>query len=102
MRHHVGVGKASDWLREERRRTLGDWVAFCVECGHAQRYFDETEVLVPASCPQCEGEMRTRCPDCGARSASMFAVTCEECRGSLRPPDQYGTPIRKPERSPRS
>src|SRR6266545_4070429 len=36
------VGKASDWLREERRKTLGDWVAFCVACGFAQRYFDES------------------------------------------------------------
>jgi hypothetical protein len=37
------MGRASDWLREERRKTLGDWVAFCLECGHVQRYFEELE-----------------------------------------------------------
>ena len=37
------MGKASDWLREERRKTLGDWVSFCLACGHAQRYFEELE-----------------------------------------------------------
>jgi ribosomal protein S27E len=89
------VGKASDWLREERRRTLGDWVSFCVDCGHAQRYFGDTEDQVPAACPQCGGEMRLRCPGCGARIASMFAVTCDECGASLRPSGQYGTEIRK-------
>jgi len=35
------VGKAADWLREERRKTLGDWVAFCIDCGFTQRYFEE-------------------------------------------------------------
>ena len=24
------MGKAADWLREERRKVLGDWVAFCL------------------------------------------------------------------------
>ena len=90
------MGKASDWLREERRRTLGDWVAFCVDCGHAQRYFEDTDAEVAGACPQCGGEMRKRCPDCGARVASMFAVACEACGASLRPPDQHGIPIQKP------
>jgi ribosomal protein S27E len=90
------MGKASDWLREERRRTLGDWVAFCLGCGHAQRYIAEGEAELPAACPQCGGELRIRCPGCGARIASMFAVECEECGGELRPPAQYGATIRKP------
>src|SRR5262249_9724033 len=60
-----GVGKAADWLREERRKTLGDWVAFCLGCGLVQRYFEEFEDELPSSCPQCSGEMRARCPDCG-------------------------------------
>ena len=64
------MGKASDWLREERRRTLGDWVAFCLGCGHAQRYIAEGEAELPAACPQCGGE--------------------------LRPAAQYGATIRKP------
>jgi ribosomal protein S27E len=89
------VGKASDWLREERRKTLGDWVAFCLSCGHAQRYFDEWEAELPAACPACGGEMRSRCPDCGARFSSAFAVECEACRGALRPSEVFGGPIRK-------
>jgi ribosomal protein S27E len=96
--HDVAVGKAADWLREERRKTLGDWVAFCVACGHAQRYFDGSERELPAACPQCGGELRNRCPSCGARFSSAFAVECEACGGALRPPAQFGTPIRKPGR----
>ena len=49
------MGRASDWLREERRKTLGDWVAFCLECGHVQRYFVELEAELPAACPGCGG-----------------------------------------------
>jgi ribosomal protein S27E len=89
------VGKASDWLRQERRKTLGDWVAFCLQCGHAQRYFEETESDVPEQCPQCGGEMRARCPACGARFSSAFAVDCEVCGEALRPSEQFGVPIRR-------
>jgi hypothetical protein len=92
------VGKASDWLREERRKTLGDWVAICLRCGFAQRYFDENEAELPAACPDCAGEMRSRCPACGSRFSSAFAVTCEACGGELRPPELLGVPIRKPGR----
>ena len=89
------VGKASDWLREERRKTLGDWVSFCLACGFAQRYFDEWEHELPAACPQCEGEMRSRCPACAARFSSAFAVECEACGEPLRAAEQFGVPIRK-------
>jgi predicted nucleic acid-binding Zn ribbon protein len=92
------MGKASDWLREERRKTLGDWVAFCVECGHAQRYFDENEDRLPAACPQCAGELRHRCPACGARFSSAFAIECEACGTDLRPREQFGTVIRRKSR----
>jgi len=27
------VSKAKNWIQEERRKTLGDWVAFCLTCG---------------------------------------------------------------------
>jgi ribosomal protein S27E len=89
------MGKASDWLREERRKTLGDWVAFCLSCGHAQRYFEEWEAELPESCPACGGEMRHRCPSCDARFSSAFAVECEACGAELRPPEQFGVRIRK-------
>ena len=89
------MGKASDWLREERRKTLGDWVAFCLACGFAQRYFDESEGEVPAVCPQCEGKMRSRCPACDARFSSVFAVECEACGEALRPAEAFGTWIRR-------
>ena len=89
------MGRAGDWLREERRKTLGDWVAVCLRCGFAQRYFEEWEDELPAACPQCRGEMRVRCPACGARFSSAFAVRCEACGGELRPPELLGVPIRK-------
>jgi predicted nucleic acid-binding Zn ribbon protein len=92
------MGKASDWLREERRKTLGDWVAFCLSCGHAQRYFEENAEELPSACPTCAGEMRSQCPACGARFSSVFAVECEECGGALRSAEAFGGPIRKPGR----
>ena len=90
------MGRASDWLREERRKTLGDWVAFCLACGHVQRYFEEFESELPPTCPACGGELRARCPSCHARIASAFAVGCERCEAGLRPPEAFGVPIRKP------
>ena len=92
------VGKRSDWLREERRKTLGDWVAFCLGCGHAQRYFAGHEAELAERCPQCGEELRSRCPACAARVSSMFAVACEECDAALRPSAQFGSPIRRPGR----
>jgi predicted nucleic acid-binding Zn ribbon protein len=89
------MGKASDWLREERRKTLGDWVAFCVACGHTQRYFEEFESELPERCPQCAGELRASCPACGARFSSAFAVDCESCGAALRPAEAFGGPIRR-------
>ncbi len=89
------MGKASDWLREERRKTLGDWVAFCLACGHAQRYFDEWEAELPGECPQCGGEIRSRCPACGARFSSAFAVECEACGAALRSKQLFGIDIHK-------
>ena len=82
-------------MREERRRTLGDWAAFCVRCGLTQRYFDELAAELPLACPACGGELRSRCPACGARVASAFAVACEECSAELRPPELFGVPIRR-------
>jgi ribosomal protein S27E len=92
------VSKARNWLQEERRKTLGDWVAVCLACGFAQRYFEESESELPGACPQCSGEMRARCPECGARFSSAFDVDCEECGAQLRPPEQFGVRIRKTKR----
>ena len=92
------MGKASDWLREERRRTLGEWVAFCVGCGHAQRYFEDHEADLPTACPSCGAEVRRACPSCGARFVSAFTVECEGCGTDVRPREQFGTTIRKPGR----
>jgi rRNA maturation endonuclease Nob1 len=92
------MGDAGKWLKEERRKTLGDWVAVCLGCGFAQRYFEEWEADLPEACPTCGGEMRSRCPSCDARFDSAFAVECERCGGELRPRELFGTPIRKPGR----
>jgi ribosomal protein S27E len=93
-----GVSGASNWLKEERRRTLGDWVAFCPACGHAQRYFDESEAELPDACPTCATALVVRCPSCGGRIASAFAVECESCGTALREPTGFGVPIRRPPR----
>ena len=89
------MGKAADWLKEERRKTLGDWTAFCLTCGHTLRYFEQFEAELPAACPQCAGALRSRCPACSARFASAFAVECEECGAELRSPKLFGTTIRR-------
>jgi len=89
------MGKAADWLREERRKTLGDWVAFCGGCGYTRRYFSDFEGELPAECPQCGGEVRSRCPACGARFASAVTVDCEECGAEVRRPEVFGIRIRK-------
>jgi hypothetical protein len=85
-----------NWIQEERRKTLGDWVAFCVDCGFTLRYFEESEAEVPAACPSCAGEVRHLCPVCGARFASAFLVECEECNAEVRPAELFGGLIRKP------
>ena len=89
------MSKAKNWIQEERRKTLGDWVAFCLGCGFVQRYFEEFVDGLPEECPQCGGEIRSQCPACGARFSSAFAVECEACGGELRPPEQFGVKIRK-------
>ena len=89
------MGKAADWLREERRKVLGDWVAFCTRCGAARRWFEEFESEIPAECPQCAGPMLHRCPACAAAFSSVFAVDCEECGAPLREPELFGGPIRR-------
>lgn len=94
------MAKVPGWLKEERRKTLGDWVAVCVGCGHAARYVEAGEAELPPECPQCGAEVRSRCPACGARFSSVFAVECEECGGPLREAELFGTPIRKPPRRP--
>ena len=92
------MGTAGDWLKEERRKTLGDWVAVCLACGYAQRYFEEWEKELPSTCPGCGGEVRSRCPSCEARFSSAFAVECEACGAALRSRELFGTRIRKPGR----
>ena len=84
-----------NWIQEERRKTLGDWVAFCIDCGFTLRYFVEVEDELPATCPSCEGEVRHLCPACGARFPSAFLVECEECGAEVRPRQLFGGPIRK-------
>jgi predicted nucleic acid-binding Zn-ribbon protein len=92
------MARRRSWLQEERRRTLGDWVALCLGCGHVQRYFEDSEGEFPSGCPQCGEPLLSRCPACGARIASAFAVECEECEAPLRRDEGFGSRIRKPGR----
>jgi DNA-directed RNA polymerase subunit RPC12/RpoP len=89
------MGKAADWLREERRNVLGHWSAFCLQCGAARRWFEESEAELAAECSTCGGKMLHRCPDCQAPFSSTFAVECEECGASLREPELFGMRIRR-------
>jgi predicted RNA-binding Zn-ribbon protein involved in translation (DUF1610 family) len=93
------VGKASDWLREERRKVLGDWVAVCLKCGAGRRWFEQFESEVPDECPECGGELLRRCKACGAAFSSIAAVDCEECGTPLRPDELFGSKIRRAKRS---
>ncbi|MSO58016.1 MAG: hypothetical protein EXQ77_03120 [Thermoleophilia bacterium] len=92
------AGKKRNWIQEERRQTLGDWVSFCLGCGHAQRFFVEEEALLPAVCNWCKGTMRHRCPSCEALVPTVFTVDCEECGASLRENALFGGPIRRADR----
>ena len=89
------MGKAADWLREERRKVLGDWVAFCLGCGAARRWFDEFEAEMPDTCQQCGGELLRRCKKCGAPFSSIAVVDCEECGERVRPDELFGSKIRR-------
>jgi rRNA maturation endonuclease Nob1 len=89
------MGKAADWLREERRKVLGDWAAVCLDCGAAQRWFEDFEAEVPDRCGQCGGQMLRRCPACEMPFSSVFAVECEACGGPLRPAELGGLKIRR-------
>jgi DNA-directed RNA polymerase subunit RPC12/RpoP len=92
------VAKAADWLREERRKVLGDWVAFCLGCGAARRWFERFEAELPESCPQCGGELLRRCKACGAPFSSIAVVDCEECGERVRPDELFGSKIRRSRR----
>jgi hypothetical protein len=87
-----------NWIQEERRKTLGDYVLFCLRCGFTQRYFLEHEEELASVCPDCEGDLRHRCPACSAPFPSAFQVECEECGAEVRPAELFGGPIRKPGR----
>ena len=89
------MGSAAKWLQEERRRVLGDWAAFCVECGGVRRWFERFEAEVPTECPACGGTFLHRCPACEAPFSSAFAIECEVCGGALRAPKLFGTRIRR-------
>ena len=89
------MSKAAKWLQEERRKTLGDWAAFCVECGAVLRWFEEFEAEVPGECPACGGSFLRRCPSCNEAFSSAFAVDCEACGAALRAAELFGTKIRR-------
>jgi DNA-directed RNA polymerase subunit RPC12/RpoP len=89
------MGRAARWLQEERRKTLGDWAAFCIRCGAVRRWFEDFEAELPAECPACGGTFVHRCPSCDAPFSSAFAVDCEACGAPLRVDELFGTKIRR-------
>ena len=85
-----------NWIQEERRRTLGDWVALCPSCGHVARYFEEHEDERPTDVPAVRDGARRALPRLRRRLPSAFQVECEECGAPLRPNELFGGPIRRP------
>src|SRR4051794_41878775 len=85
----ASMGKAADWLREERRNVLGHWTAFCLDCGAARRWFVDSEADVPEVC-SCGGEMLRRRPSCGGPLSSAFALGGEGCGAQRRAPPLPG------------
>ena len=85
-----------NWIQEERRKTLGDWVAFCIGCGFTLRYFVELESEIPATCPNCDERGAPPLP--GLRSPVPVGVP-RRVRGvrcaEVRPHQLFGGPIRK-------
>ena len=65
-RYSRRMARKRSWLQEERRRTLGDWVALCLGCGHVQRYFERprgpsfrrVSPVRPAAAPPLPGVQR--------------------------------------------
>jgi DNA-directed RNA polymerase subunit RPC12/RpoP len=94
------MASASDWLREERRKVLGDWVAVCARCGAARRWFEQFESELPDECAQCGGELLRRCKACGTPFSSIAVVDCEECGARIRPDELFGSRISRARRRP--
>ena len=94
-----------NWIQEERRRTLGDWVAFCPSCGHVVqcKYCDTTMTYhrtVGAAvhdakfehglhtgqlhCHYClaVNPLPTECPQCG-KKLSLFGLGTQRVEEEL-------------------
>jgi predicted amidophosphoribosyltransferase len=57
------------------------------------------EVTLPATCPDCGGEVLSACRACGAPIVSLMGIGCRECGAPLRDPELFGVEIRrKPEK----
>ena len=89
------MGKASDWLREERRKVLGDWVAFCLTCGAAKRWFEQFEWEMPDGARSAAASCCARCPACSAPFSSIAVVDCEECGSRCANDELFGSKIRR-------
>ncbi len=85
-----------NWIQEERRKTLGDWVAFCLTLRHTLRYFLDDEdgasggVLrsAAASCATAARPARRRSRRLSRSSARSAARACAtpELFGTTDPP----------------
>ena len=90
-------GNGVDWLREERRRTLGDWAAFCLRCGHALRCSRSSR---RASCrlPDLRRRVVSRCPSCDAVRPRPSRSTARSAARGCASPRAFGVRIRAPTR----
>jgi hypothetical protein len=99
------VGSCGSAMREssrmgyDRNRELGDRCGFCLQCGWGRRYMAGNESTLPATCPDCGGEVLKACRECGAPIVSLMGIGCRECGAPLRERELFGVEIRrKPEK----
>ena len=81
----------ANWIQEEPE-DAGDWVAFCLTCGHTLRYFPLRRGGSADRVPQCGGELRQRCPAAtllSSASPSSARSAARRCDAEL-----FGTTIR--------
>ena len=84
-----------NWIQEERRKTLGDWVAFCIGCGFTLRYFVELESRDPGDVPELRERGAPPLP--GLRRSVPVGVPrrVRGVRGAGATAELFGGPIRK-------
>src|ERR1700748_1644153 len=76
-----------------RKAELGDYCAFCVDCGFGRRHQGDPSGI-PHECPDCGGTVVRECPECAEPTRALMALTCR-CGHVYREDLFSGRPIRR-------